>query len=87
MKGKMQSLYGICRKHGREAFLEAAQYYSDHVDPSSVERTINEMEQRWYDRSHEYSESEKMIEDYNNGLTILNDQDMSCIDTGQSFCM
>ena len=87
MAGRMQSLYGICRKHGRDAFLEAAQYYSDHVDTSSVEHTIMEMEQRWYDRSHEYLESEKMIEDYNNGLTILNDQSLAYCDTGQSFSL
>lgn len=87
MKGRMQSLYGICRKHGRDAFLEAAQYYSDHVDPESVENTIYEMNSRWYDRSHTQSEGEKMLEDYNNGLTILNDISLAYCDTGQSFSL
>ena len=47
-KGKMKSVYGIYKKHGREAFLDAAEYYSCHVNPNSVEKTIDEMESRWY---------------------------------------
>ena len=66
-KGKMKSVYGIYKKHGREAFLDAAEYYSCHVNPDSVEKTIDEMESRWYDRSHTLTEAEKMVEDYNNG--------------------
>ena len=41
---KMQSVYGIYKKHGREAFLDAAEYYSDHVNHNSVEKTIDEMD-------------------------------------------
>ena len=85
--GRMQSLYGICCKHGREAFLEAAEYYSGHVDPESVENTIYEMNSRWYDRTHTQSEAEKMLEDYNNGLTILNDCSLAYCDAGQSFSL
>lgn len=66
-KGKMKSVYGIYKKHGREAFLDAAEYYSCHVNPNSIEKTIDEMESRWYDRSHTMTEAEKMVEDYNNG--------------------
>ena len=71
-KGKMKSVYGIYKKHGREAFLDAAEYYSCHVNPNSVEKTIDEMESRWY---------------YNNGNTILNDDCFAFVDAGQSFGM
>lgn len=49
MAGKIKSIHGIYKKHGREAFLEAAAYYSDHVNPNSIDKTIDEMESRWYD--------------------------------------
>ncbi len=84
---KMQSVYGIYKKHGREAFLEAAEYYSDHVNHNSVEKTIDEMESRWYDSTHQQTEAEKMVEDYNNGLTVLNDQSLADTDVGQSMTM
>ena len=58
---KMQSVYGIYKKHGREAFLDAAEYYSDHVNHNSVEKTIDEMESRWYDSSHEQKENDGEI--------------------------
>ena len=29
--GKMKTLFGLYKKVGRDAFLEAATYYSDHV--------------------------------------------------------
>lgn len=41
--GKMKSVYGIYKKHGRDEFLDAASYYSCHVDHGSVENTISEM--------------------------------------------
>lgn len=44
MSGKIKSIHGIYKKHGREAFLEAAAYYSDHVNPNSIDKTIDEME-------------------------------------------
>ena len=83
----MKSVYGIYKKHGREAFLDAAEYYSCHVNPNSVEKTIDEMESRWYDRSHTCTEAEKMVEDYNNGVSPLNDFSLAAVDTGQSFKM
>lgn len=72
MKGKMKSLYGIYKKHGREAFLETAKSYSAYVN-DTIEDTLAEMESRWYDSSHTVTEAEKMIDDYNNGLTVLNE--------------
>ena len=53
----------------------------------AVEKTIDEMESRWYDRSHTLTEAEKMVEDYNNGNTILNDDCFAFVDAGQSFGM
>ena len=47
--GKMKSIHGIYKKHGRTDFLDATAYYSDHVHPDSVDKTIDEMESRWYD--------------------------------------
>ncbi len=82
MKGKMKSLYGIYKKHGREAFLEAAKDYSAHVG-DTIEDTLAEMESRWYDGSHTMTEADKMINDYNNGLTSLNDQTQSVLGVGQ----
>lgn len=73
MKGKMKSLYGIYKKHGREAFLNAAKSYSAYVG-DTIEDTLAEMESRWYDGSQTMTEAEKMIADYNNGLTALNEQ-------------
>lgn len=78
--GKMKSVYGIYKKHGRDAFLDCASYYSDHVNYASVEKTIDEMESRWYDSRHQFTEAEKMVEDYNNGLTILNGQSLTATD-------
>lgn len=87
MAGKIKSIHGIYKKHGREAFLEAAAYYSDHVNPNSIDKTIDEMESRWYDATHRQTEAEKMVEDYNNGQTILNDPDLACTDNGQAMVM
>ena len=75
--GKMKSVYGIYKKHGRTRFLDAAGYY-----PESIDKTIDEMESRWYDATHRQTEAEKMVEDYNNGLTVLNDASLACVDTG-----
>ena len=87
MAGKIKSIHGIYKKHGREAFLDAAEYYSDHVNRGSIEKTIDEMESRWYDSSHQQTEAEKMVEDYNNGLTILNNPSLACADTGHGMGM
>ena len=72
--GKMKSVYGIYKKHGRTRFLDAAVYYSSHVHPESIDKTIDEMESRWYDATHRQTEAEKMVDDYNHGLTALNTQ-------------
>ena len=42
-QGKMKSIHGIYKKHGRTDFLDAAAYYSNHVHPDSVDKTIDEM--------------------------------------------
>ena len=60
MKRKMKSLYGIYKKHGREAFLDAAKSYSAYVG-DTIEDTLAEMESRWYDGSQTMTEAEKMI--------------------------
>lgn len=82
MKGKMKSLYGIYKKHGREAFLDAAKNYSAHVS-DTIEDTLAEMESRWFDAGQTMTEAEKMIADYNNGLTALNGQEVSPVLTTQ----
>ncbi len=82
MKGKMKSLYGIYKKHGREAFLAAAKDYSAHVK-DTIEDTLAEMESRWYDGEQTMTEAEKMITDYNNGLTALNEQTYSAVNIAQ----
>ena len=82
MKGKMKSLYGIYKKHGREAFLDAAKGYSAYVS-DTIEDTLSEMESQWYDGSQTMTEAEKMIDDYNNGLTPLNEQEYSSVDMAQ----
>lgn len=64
---KMKTLYGLYKRMGRDAFLEAAKGYSDHVC-DTVEATLSEMETRWFDAKHTQTEAEKMVEDYNNGL-------------------
>lgn len=74
MRGKMKTVHGIYKKHGREEFLEAAKAYSTHVHPESIDKTIDEMESRWFDARHTMTEAEKMVTDYNRGLTLLNEQ-------------
>lgn len=74
MSGKIKSIHGIYKKHGRLEFLEAAAYYSDNVCPTSIDKTIDAMESTWYDHTNRQTEAEKMVEDYNNGQTVLNDQ-------------
>ncbi len=74
MKGKMKTIHGIYKKHGREEFLQAAASYSNHVHLESIDKTIDEMESRWFDSGHTMTEAEKMVADYNNGLTMLNEQ-------------
>ena len=84
--GKMKTLHGLYKKVGRDAFLEAAKSYSDHVC-NTIEATLSEMESRWYDSAHTMTEAEKMVEDYNNGVSPLNDFSLAAVDTGQSFKM
>jgi len=62
----MKTLHGLYKKLGRDRFLEVAKNYSDHVQ-SSVEKTLNEMEGRWFDKEHTITEAEKMVSDYNKG--------------------
>ena len=38
--------------------------------PKALTKTIDEMESRWYDATHRQTEADKMVEDYNNGLTV-----------------
>lgn len=70
MSGKMKTIYGIYKKHGRDAFLEAAGDYSDHVS-DTIEATIAEMESRWYDERRTMTEADKMVADYNKGKSAL----------------
>ena len=81
-RGKMKTLHGLYKRMGREAFLETARYYSNHVH-GSIETTVGEMESRWYDSAHTMTEAEKMVEDYNNG-TLLGPHSLSCVDVGQA---
>lgn len=73
MKGKMKTIHGIYKKHGREEFLEAAKCYSNHVNENSIDKTIDEMESRWYDSSQTITEADKMVDDYNNGICTLSE--------------
>jgi len=85
LRGKMKSVYGIYKKHGREEFLEAAKCYSCHVH-NSIEATISEMESRWYDSSQTMTEAEKMVEDYNNGdCTLSQDGSYATVDIGMTM--
>ena len=68
--GKMKTLHGLYKKIGREAFLEAAKCYSNHVC-DTVDATLSEMETRWYDTAHTMTEAEKMVADYNNSNSIF----------------
>lgn len=84
----MESLYDLVEKHGAPNFLDAAAYYTCHLHSENVDKTIDEMESRWYDPKHQQTEAEKMLEDYTNGLTILNDHSFAYVDTGGfSFSM
>jgi hypothetical protein len=85
MHGKIKTVFGIYKKHGRTAFLNVAQDYSCHVK-DTVEATVSEMESRWYDAAHTVTEAEKMVEDYNNGLCSLSQtESMSEIDMVQAM--
>ena len=81
-RGKMKTLHGLYKRMGREAFLETARYYSNHVH-GSIETTVGEMESRWYDSAHTMTEAEKMVEDYNKG-TLLGPHSFACGDVGQA---
>ena len=70
MNGKMKSVYGIYKKHGREEFLQAAKEYSDQVS-DTIEETISGMESRWYDAEQTMTEADKMVADYNQGISPL----------------
>ncbi len=41
---------------------------------ATMEDNLAKMESRWYDGEHTMTEAEKMVDDYNNGLTALNTQ-------------
>lgn len=84
---KIQSVYGIYKKHGREAFLSAAEHYSDNVDWHSIENTVSNMESTWYSDKHNLTEAEKMVKDYNNGLTILNNDNSESLNTVPTMTM
>ena len=77
MKGKMRTLYGIYKKHGRDAFLDAAKDYSAHVR-DTVKDTLAEMESRWYDGGHTMTEAEKMVDDYNHEERLLHCDENRC---------
>ena len=82
--GKMKTLHGLYKRLGRDAFLEAAKHYSNHVH-DTVEATLSEMESRWYDSAHTMTEAEKMIEDYNNGDIVYAQNDsLAYVDVGQA---
>lgn len=87
MPKKIKSIHGIYKKHGREEFLEAARFYSAHVNPFSIDKTIDAMEFRWYDAQQTVTEAEKMVEDYNNGLTVLNEGNLAGEEPGQTMKM
>lgn len=87
MKGKMKTVHGIYKKHGRDEFLEAAKCYSCHVHDDSIDKTIDEMESRWYDSTHTLTEAEKMIADYNDGLCTLAEDNTQTVDMGQIMTM
>lgn len=82
--GKMRTLHGLYKRLGRDAFLEAAKHYSNHVR-DTVEATLAEMESRWYDATHTMTEAEKMVADYNDGLLPLaQNEPISAPDMGQA---
>ena len=82
--GKMKTLHGLYKRLGRDAFLEAAKHYSNHVR-DTVEATLAEMESRWYDAAHTVTEAEKMVADYNDGLlTLAQNEPLSTPDMGQA---
>lgn len=83
MSGKMKTVHGIYKKHGREEFLEAAKAYSLHVHPESIDKTIDEMESRWFDARHTMTEADKMVADYNRGLTSLNEPALASTEQAQ----
>ena len=81
---KMRTIEGLYKKMGRDAFLEVAKHYSNHVK-DSVEATLGEMESRWYDASHTMTEAEKMVDDYNRGLFgLVQGESLAVIDAGQT---
>lgn len=83
-RGKMKTLYGLYKRLGRDQFLESAKHYSNHVR-DTVEATLDEMENRWYDAEHTITEAEKMVEDYNNGLLCCQQQaSLASVDVGQA---
>ena len=83
MRGKMKTVHGIYKKHGRAEFLEAAKAYSGHIHPDSIDKTIDEMESRWYDARHTMTEADKMVADYNAGLTMLNQPALAASEPAQ----
>ena len=83
-KGKMKTLHGLYKRLGKDAFLDAAKHYSNHVR-NTVEETLDEMESRWYDAAHTMTEAEKMVADYNDGLLpIAQNEPLTIPDMGQA---
>lgn len=84
MKGKMKTIYGLYKKVGRDAFLEASKFYTGKVF-DTVEATLSEMESRWYDSKRMMTLADKMLEDYNRGRSVLNQIDQASVDVNENF--
>ena len=84
MKGKMKTLYGLYKKYGRDAFLEASKFYTG-KSFDTVEATLSDMESRWYDSKRMITLADKMLEDYNRGKCVLNQIDQTPGDINETF--
>lgn len=73
MPGKMKTAYGVYKKIGREAFLQAARRYIQDVDASSIDKALSSLESRWYDPQNNMTFADKMVWDYNHGKLPLSD--------------
>ena len=73
---------GVANTLARTIGAEAVSLVVTSATSKIVDKTIDEMESRWYDPKHQLTEAEKMLEDYNNGLTVLNNQSLAYADTG-----
>ena len=73
MPGKMKTAYGVYKKIGKEAFLQAAKRYIQDVDASSIDKALSSLESRWYDPQRNITIADKMVWDYNHGKLSLSD--------------